>query len=103
MCDTSCSFSLKYFFHFSLTNLYEFTFQVCPTFSSSIIKQILENFQPDEFCPDPVPLNVFEALESEVCSLNFMHVSFNYIPFFDSDETTNIFELKRNRFRQPIT
>nr|CAD1837111.1 unnamed protein product [Ananas comosus var. bracteatus] len=39
--------------------------EVCPTFSSSIIKQILENFQPDEFCPDPVPLNVFEALESE--------------------------------------
>lgn len=94
---------IEIFLSFSLSNLYEFTFQVCPTFSSSIIKQILETFQPDEFCPDPVPLNVFEALESEVCSLNFVHISFSYMPFFNSMKLRISLNLKRNRFRQPIT
>ncbi|XP_072980290.1 uncharacterized protein [Typha angustifolia] len=39
--------------------------EVCPTFSPSIIKRILDSFLPDEFCPDLVPGNVLEALESE--------------------------------------
>lgn len=39
-------------------------------FNAPLIKRILENFTPDEFCPDPIPLAVFEALDSEVRSLN---------------------------------
>jgi hypothetical protein len=35
-------------------------------FGASIIKKILENFVPDEFCPDPIPTDVFEALDSQV-------------------------------------
>ncbi|XP_027358816.1 uncharacterized protein LOC113867616 isoform X2 [Abrus precatorius] len=39
--------------------------EVCPMFNAPLIKKILDNFVPDEFCPDPVPSNVFEALNSE--------------------------------------
>ncbi|XP_061356295.1 uncharacterized protein LOC133300730 [Gastrolobium bilobum] len=39
--------------------------EVCPMFSASLIKKILENFVPDEFCPDPIPTAVFEALDSQ--------------------------------------
>lgn len=39
--------------------------EVCPAFSSTIVKQILDGFLPDEFCPDPIPDDVLEALESE--------------------------------------
>ncbi|KAJ1417945.1 NT-type C2 domain [Sesbania bispinosa] len=39
--------------------------EVCPMFSASIIKKILDNFVPDEFCPDPIPTDVFEALDSQ--------------------------------------
>ncbi|KAK7266920.1 hypothetical protein RIF29_19581 [Crotalaria pallida] len=39
--------------------------EVCPMFSASLVKKILDNFTSDEFCPDPVPTNVFEALDSE--------------------------------------
>lgn len=39
--------------------------EVCPTFSSSVIKRILNSFQPDEFCPDPIPDAVLEALDYE--------------------------------------
>ncbi|KAK7271128.1 hypothetical protein RJT34_26772 [Clitoria ternatea] len=39
--------------------------EVCPMFNAPTIKKILDNFVPDEFCPDPVPYSVFEALESE--------------------------------------
>lgn len=36
-----------------------------------MIKRILDNFLPDEFCPDPIPDMVFESLDSEVItSLN---------------------------------
>ncbi|KAK2413621.1 EEIG1/EHBP1 protein amino-terminal domain protein [Trifolium repens] len=37
--------------------------EVCPMFGASIIKTIVENFVPDEFCPDPIPTDVFEALD----------------------------------------
>lgn len=40
--------------------------KVCPMFSAQLIKKILDSFVPDEFCPDPVPATVFEALDSEV-------------------------------------
>ncbi|OIV90115.1 hypothetical protein TanjilG_01569 [Lupinus angustifolius] len=39
--------------------------EVCPMFSASLVKKILHNFVPDEFCPDHVPTTVFEALDSE--------------------------------------
>ncbi|XP_052138723.1 uncharacterized protein LOC127757269 [Oryza glaberrima] len=39
--------------------------ELCPTFSSSIIKRILDGFVPDDFCPDPVQHSLLEALESE--------------------------------------
>ncbi|MED6134980.1 hypothetical protein PIB30_042013 [Stylosanthes scabra] len=39
--------------------------EVCPMFSAPLIKKILENFVPDEFCPDPIPPVVFQALDSQ--------------------------------------
>ncbi|KAK8556917.1 hypothetical protein V6N13_064903 [Hibiscus sabdariffa] len=39
--------------------------QVCPTFGPTLIKRVLDYFVPDEFCPDPVPDVVLEALEAE--------------------------------------
>ncbi|KAJ3703705.1 hypothetical protein LUZ61_007410 [Rhynchospora tenuis] len=39
--------------------------EVCPTFSSSIIKRVLDGFVTDEFCPEPVSENVLLALESK--------------------------------------
>ncbi|ESQ50003.1 hypothetical protein EUTSA_v10020012mg [Eutrema salsugineum] len=39
--------------------------EVCPMFGAPVIKRVLKNFVPDEFCPDPVPDAVLEALESE--------------------------------------
>lgn len=39
--------------------------ELCPTFSSSIIKNILDVFLPDEFCPDPIQGSLLQALELE--------------------------------------
>ncbi|KAG7975363.1 hypothetical protein I3843_06G094100 [Carya illinoinensis] len=39
--------------------------EVCPKFSGSLIKRILNNFVPDEFCSDPIPEAVFKAIDSE--------------------------------------
>ncbi|XP_058073550.1 uncharacterized protein LOC131222488 [Magnolia sinica] len=39
--------------------------EVCPSLGLLLIKRILCNFTPDEFCPDPVPGAVLEALNSE--------------------------------------
>ncbi|CAL9219283.1 unnamed protein product [Arabidopsis halleri] len=39
--------------------------EVCPMFGSPLIKRVLNNFVPDEFCPDPVPDAVLKSLESE--------------------------------------
>lgn len=35
-------------------------------FTAPLIKRILDNFFPDEFCPDQVPITVLEALDLEV-------------------------------------
>lgn len=35
-------------------------------FTAPLIMRILDNFVPDEFCPDPIPDDVFEALDSQV-------------------------------------
>ncbi|KAL8133507.1 hypothetical protein AgCh_008825 [Apium graveolens] len=40
--------------------------EVCPSISLPLLKRILCNFTPDEFCPDPVPGAVLEALNAEV-------------------------------------
>ncbi|XP_042411561.1 uncharacterized protein LOC122001058 isoform X2 [Zingiber officinale] len=37
----------------------------CAIFSPNVIYHILDRFLPDEFCPDPVPNAVLQALESE--------------------------------------
>ncbi|KAK2971672.1 hypothetical protein RJ640_019516 [Escallonia rubra] len=39
--------------------------EVCPSISIPLLKRILCNFTPDEFCPDPVPGAVLEALNAE--------------------------------------
>ncbi|CAH1432287.1 unnamed protein product [Lactuca virosa] len=39
--------------------------ELCPSISLSLLGQILRNFTPDEFCPDPVPNSVLEALNAE--------------------------------------
>lgn len=55
--------------------------QVCPTINLSLIIRVLCNFTPDEFCPDPVPGTVLEALNAEVylTSLSFLSCSGGYI------------------------
>ncbi|KAG2714827.1 hypothetical protein I3760_03G046100 [Carya illinoinensis] len=39
--------------------------EVCPSFGAPLIKRVVGNFVPDEFCPDPIPRVVLEALDSE--------------------------------------
>ncbi|XP_073062460.1 uncharacterized protein [Primulina eburnea] len=39
--------------------------EVCPQISLPLVKRVLCNFTPDEFCPDPVPGAVLEALNAE--------------------------------------
>ncbi|GAV63914.1 hypothetical protein CFOL_v3_07432 [Cephalotus follicularis] len=39
--------------------------EVCPSISLALVKRILCNFTPDEFCPDPVPGSVLEAVNAE--------------------------------------
>ncbi|CAI9766697.1 unnamed protein product [Fraxinus pennsylvanica] len=39
--------------------------EVCPMFGPSLIRRVLNSFMPDEFCPDPIPIVVLEALNSE--------------------------------------
>ncbi|XP_071688010.1 uncharacterized protein [Rutidosis leptorrhynchoides] len=39
--------------------------EICPSISLSLLNQILDNFTPDEFCPDPVPDTVLEAINAE--------------------------------------
>ncbi|CAH8332160.1 unnamed protein product [Eruca vesicaria subsp. sativa] len=42
--------------------------EVCPSISLPLIKRILCNFTPDEFCPDHVPGSVLEELNAESIS-----------------------------------
>ncbi|KAI4387706.1 hypothetical protein MLD38_000118 [Melastoma candidum] len=41
---------------------------VCPLFGESLIKRVLYNFVPDEFCPDPVPDSLLDSLDNEDAS-----------------------------------
>lgn len=40
--------------------------QVCPTFGLPLLTRILNSFIPDEFCPDPVPAALLQALSTQV-------------------------------------
>nr|XP_043622528.1 uncharacterized protein LOC122594118 [Erigeron canadensis]XP_043622530.1 uncharacterized protein LOC122594118 [Erigeron canadensis] len=40
--------------------------EVCPSISLSLLKQVLSSFTSDEFCPDPVPDTVLEAVKTEL-------------------------------------
>uniref|UniRef100_A0A7N0T7P3 C2 NT-type domain-containing protein n=1 Tax=Kalanchoe fedtschenkoi TaxID=63787 RepID=A0A7N0T7P3_KALFE len=39
--------------------------EICPAFGAQLIRRILDTYVPDEFCPDPVPKKVFQALEAD--------------------------------------
>ncbi|EPS72150.1 hypothetical protein M569_02605, partial [Genlisea aurea] len=39
--------------------------KVCPLLGPAIIRRVLNNFIPDEFCPETIPRYVVEALDSE--------------------------------------
>lgn len=39
---------------------------MCPQISLPLVKRILCNFTPDEFCPDSVPGAVLEVVNAEV-------------------------------------
>ncbi|CAG7905414.1 unnamed protein product [Brassica rapa] len=53
--------------------------EVCPSISLPLIKRILCNFTPDEFCPDHVPGAVLEELNAEsVAEQKLSGVSFPY-------------------------
>ncbi|KAI4366920.1 hypothetical protein MLD38_022721 [Melastoma candidum] len=39
--------------------------EVCPLLSDPLIKRVLYNFLPDEFCPDPIPDSLMYSLERE--------------------------------------
>ncbi|XP_057811127.1 uncharacterized protein LOC131025404 [Salvia miltiorrhiza] len=42
--------------------------EVCPMFGPTIIKRVLNSFVPDEFCPDPIPQSIIDALDTEEVS-----------------------------------
>ncbi|KAL6506023.1 hypothetical protein OROHE_022742 [Orobanche hederae] len=46
--------------------------EVCPLISLPLVKRIFCNFSPDEFCPDPVPGAVLEAVNAELTSLSLV-------------------------------
>ncbi|KAL3629104.1 hypothetical protein CASFOL_026326 [Castilleja foliolosa] len=50
--------------------------EVCPSFGPSLIRRILNNFVPDEFCPDPIPGAILESLDSELDSEEDSMMSF---------------------------
>ncbi|KAL8052417.1 hypothetical protein ABFS82_05G002900 [Erythranthe guttata] len=39
--------------------------EICPMFGPTIVKRVLNSYTPDEFCPDPVPQNIIDALDNE--------------------------------------
>jgi hypothetical protein len=53
--------------------------KVCPTFAAPLIKRVLDNFVLDEFCPDPIPDVVFEALDTEVSHIQNEWICFTSV------------------------
>jgi hypothetical protein len=39
--------------------------EFCPIFGTPLIKRVVWNFVPDEFCPNPIPESVLQALDTE--------------------------------------
>ncbi|CAN8286854.1 unnamed protein product, partial [Cochlearia groenlandica] len=59
--------------------------EICPSISISLIKRILCNFTPDEFCPDHVPGSVLEELNvAEVTK------SFKFRTFFSHNQESRV-------------
>ncbi|XP_068665641.1 uncharacterized protein [Aristolochia californica] len=54
--------------------------EVCPTFGAFLLKRVLNTFVPDEFCPDPIPENLLEALDSEEDQLEAEDESIRHFP-----------------------
>lgn len=48
---------------------------MCPAISLPLLKRVLCNFSPDEFCPEPVSGAVLEAVNAEVCLFTLFCVS----------------------------
>ncbi|KAL6543567.1 hypothetical protein OROGR_010064 [Orobanche gracilis] len=44
--------------------------EVCPMLGPTIIRRVLSNHIPDEFCPDAIPQNILDALDIEEVSDN---------------------------------
>ncbi|KAL6520535.1 hypothetical protein OROMI_032297 [Orobanche minor] len=44
--------------------------EVCPMLGPTIIRRVLSNHIPDEFCPDAIPQNILDALDIEEVSHN---------------------------------
>ncbi|KAI3698537.1 hypothetical protein L2E82_42160 [Cichorium intybus] len=40
--------------------------EVCPTFSTPLIRRVVCSFVPDEFSPNPIPNSLIEALDTEI-------------------------------------
>ncbi|XP_038717962.1 uncharacterized protein LOC120011024 isoform X2 [Tripterygium wilfordii] len=67
--------------------------EVCPTFGTPLIKMVLDNFVPDEFCPDPIPDDVFEAINSETLEAEDSVTNFPLsaaAPVYSSPSATSI-------------
>ncbi|EPS67291.1 hypothetical protein M569_07484, partial [Genlisea aurea] len=54
--------------------------EVCPAFGPPLIRRILNSFVPDEFCPDPIPGVVIEALHSEEDYFNVEEDEISQLP-----------------------
>ncbi|KAL1219944.1 hypothetical protein V5N11_021722 [Cardamine amara subsp. amara] len=54
--------------------------EICPSISLPLIKRILCNFTPDEFCPDHVPGAVLEELNAAESNgdVKLSEISFPY-------------------------
>lgn len=42
-------------------------------FGPTIIERVLSSFVPDEFCPDPIPQDIIDALETEVSTYHLWY------------------------------
>ncbi|KAL0383714.1 UNVERIFIED_CONTAM: hypothetical protein Scaly_0658700 [Sesamum calycinum] len=81
--------------------------EVCPSISLPLVKRILCNFSPDEFCPDAVPGAVLEALNAEciierrlsgdsVTSFPYTAAPTTYMPSSSTDVAEKVAEAGAN-------
>lgn len=86
--------------------------EVCPEISLPLVRRVLCNFSPDEFCPDPVPDVVLEAINAECVAKNkfsggsgssfpYTAIPIIYIPPSSSEITGKVAEASANfRFEE---